>query len=56
MTHRLLFVEVAPEEYQLLSYFGITKDILPQVRRCPVCVSLCAAAVDSCNPPSPSRE
>jgi hypothetical protein len=34
ITHRLLFVEVAPEEYQLLSYFGITKDILPQVRRC----------------------
>jgi hypothetical protein len=29
---RLLFIEVSPEEYQLLSYFGVTKDILPQVR------------------------
>jgi hypothetical protein len=30
---RLLFVEISPEEHQLLSYFGLSKEVLPQVLR-----------------------
>jgi hypothetical protein len=29
---RLLFVEISPEEHQLLSYFGLSKEVLPQVQ------------------------
>ena len=28
---RLLFIEISPEEYQLLGYFGLIKEVLPQV-------------------------
>jgi hypothetical protein len=28
---RLLFIEISPEEHQLLSYFGLSKEVLPQV-------------------------
>ena len=28
---RLLFIEISPEEYQLLGYFGLSKEVLPQV-------------------------
>lgn len=29
--HRLLFIEINPEEYHLASYFGLRRAILPQV-------------------------
>lgn len=34
---RLLFIEISPDEHQLLSYFGLTKDILPQVSLFKLC-------------------
>ena len=36
---RLLFIEVTPDHHHLLSYFGLTKEVLPQV--CLACNYFC---------------